>query len=189
MRSVRCCNWETLSKTEDSGSGRGYWAKKEAGKSVKQKPLPRFENPPTIYYRKHVRQPKPQIDSADPELARIAAVESKAVLILDFEHNLIVRARPLLQKARTDEYGRIVHPPSSSCADIHVSKEMLARALSIMNAVVFALEAEELKVTVTGESTSIEVFGQRVSFGILEDLQIKERHEVKSYSGTKRVNV
>ena len=41
----------------------------------------------------------------------------------------------------------------------------------------------------TGESTSVEVFGQRISFGILEDLQIKERHEVKSYSGTKRVNV
>jgi hypothetical protein len=169
--------------------GRGYWARKAAGQTIKQKPLPPSKNPPVIVYRKHVKSPKPQIDSSDPELVKIADVEAHTVPIPTIEHKLLAKARQVLEKARTDEYDRIVHPASSPCLDVQVSRGFLDRALTIMNALVFALEAEGLRVSVSRTSTSVEAFGQSVSFGLEEDLHIKERREVKSYSGTKMVNV
>ena len=169
--------------------GRGYWARKAAGQTLKQTPLPPFKDPPVIVYRKHVRAPQPQDDPGDPELARIADVESHKVSVPTVEHKLISKARQVLERARVDEYGRSIHPPSSPCLDILVSKEILDRALAIMNGLVFALEAEGLQVTVGGTSTSAEVFGQQVAFGLDEDLRLKERKEVKSYSSTRLVNV
>jgi hypothetical protein len=59
----------------------------------------------------------------------------------------------VLERARTDEYNRAHHPPSSPCVDIRVSKELLERALSIMNALLFALEADGLQVKVSDNST------------------------------------
>jgi hypothetical protein len=169
--------------------GRGYWARKEAGRPPKQKPLPPFKDPPVIVFRKHVRSPKPQMDSSDPELSKIAEVEGRTIPVPTVEHKLVEKARRVLERARTDEYERTLHPPSSPCLDVHVRKALLERAFSVMNAIVFALEAEGLQVKVGETSTSVEVFGQNVAFGIEEDLQLKERREVKSYSSTRLVNV
>lgn len=169
--------------------GRGYWARKAAGYTVKQTPLPPFKNPPVIPHRMHVQIPKPQIESTDPELIKIAEVESRAVSIPTVEHALITKSRRALEKARTDEYKRTIPPPSSSCIDVKVSKECLHRAHGILNAILFALEEEGLDVKVSNESTSVEVFGQQISFGIEEDLIIKEKREVKTYLGTRILNV
>jgi hypothetical protein len=169
--------------------GRGYWARKAAGQAVKQTPLPPFKNPPVIVYRKRVAAPKPQIDSSDPELAMIAEVEIHTVPVPTVEHKFVARARQVLERARTDEYDRTVHPASSPCLDVQVSRGFLDRALTIMNTLVFALEAEGLRVSSSGTSTSVEVFGQSVSFRLEEDLRVKERREVKSYSSTRLVNV
>lgn len=170
--------------------GRGYWARKAAGQAVKQTPLPPFKSPPVIVCRKHVSAPKPQVDSSDPELAKIAEVESHSVSIPTVEHKLIARARQVLERARTDEYDRTVHPASSPCLDVQVSRGLLDRAFAILNAFVFALEAEGLRVSVSGTSTSVEVFGQIVTFRLEEDLRINERREVKSYSSaTRLVNI
>jgi hypothetical protein len=54
--------------------GLGYWARKAAGQTLKQTPLPPFKNPPVIVCRKHAPAPKPQVDSSDPEFAKIAEV-------------------------------------------------------------------------------------------------------------------
>src|SRR5208282_675477 len=113
--------------------GRGYWAKKEAGQSLKRTPLPAFKDPPVICYRRHEPSIKPQLDSTDPELAKIAEVESHTVPIPTVEHKLVATARRALERARTDEYDRTHPPPSSLCIDIQVSKEFIERALSIMN--------------------------------------------------------
>jgi len=58
-----------------------------------------------------------------------------------------------------------------------------------MNVLLFALEDEGLQISVKEQSTSVVAFGQTILFGIEEDLQIKEKQEEPSYSGTKTVNV
>jgi hypothetical protein len=58
-----------------------------------------------------------------------------------------------------------------------------------MNAILFDLEAEGLRVKVGENSTSVEVFGQIIAFGIEEDLRVKERREVKTYFSTRMVKV
>ncbi len=73
--------------------GRGYWARKAAGQTMKQTPLPPFKNPPVIVYREHIPTPKPKTDSSDPELVRIAEVESRDVAIPTVEHKLVAKAR------------------------------------------------------------------------------------------------
>jgi hypothetical protein len=159
--------------------GRGYWAKKEAGQSLKRTPLPAFKDPPVICYRRHEPSIKPQLDSTDPELAKIAEVESRTVHLPTVEHKLVTTARRVLERARTDEYDRAHHPPSSPCIDIQVSKEFIERALSIMNAILFALEAEGLQVKVSDQSTTVEVFGRTIAFGIEEALQANGKRESK----------
>jgi hypothetical protein len=68
---------------------------------------------------------------------------------------------------------------------IHVSAELLDRALSVMNTLLFALEEEGLEVSVKEKPRSVVAFGQAIRFGIAEDLQINEKRKEPSYSGTK----
>ncbi|MGD0346285.1 MAG: hypothetical protein ABSA85_05980, partial [Terracidiphilus sp.] len=169
--------------------GRGYWARKSAGYSLRRQPLPPFKNAPVLYRAVRTRPPKLPNDPSDPELLQIAAVEAKNLPNPASEHSLIEEARKQFLRAKPDEYGRLESPSSKRCVDIHVSAELLDRALSVMNTLLFALEEEGLEVSVTEKSTSVVAFGQTVRFGIAEDLQVKERREVQSYSGKRMVNV
>jgi len=168
--------------------GRGYWAKKQSGLSVKRTPhLPAFPNPPKL--RRFQSKPKLNLiaESQDPELTRIAEIESGLVSTPTEEHPLITRARRILERARVDEYGRAIRPRNEKCLDIRTSKELLDRALIIMNTVLFALEKYSLNIDVTENDTSVEVLGQKVKFGIDEALRLKERREEKDHWGTRNV--
>jgi hypothetical protein len=169
--------------------GRGYWARKSAGYKLSKQPLPPFKNAPVLYRAERTKTPKPPNDFSDPELLKIAEVEAKKLPVLASEHPLIGKARKQLERGKKDAFGRLDSHSNKQCLDIHVAAELLDRALSIMNALIFALEEEGLSITVTEDSTSVVAFGERIRFGIEEDLQIKERREEKSYSGTKMVNV
>jgi hypothetical protein len=52
---------------------------------------------------------------------------------------------------------------------------------------VFALEENGLEVKMGKASVSVQIFGQDVSFGIFEDLNVKERREEKRYFSTQKV--
>jgi hypothetical protein len=169
--------------------GRGYWARKSAGYSVKQRPLPPFKNAPTLYRVSRPQSLQPPTDPSDPELLKISEVEVKVPRNPTLEHPLIDKARKLLLHGKCDAYGRLGSPSNRQCLDIHVSAEWLDRALNLMNMLVAALEEEGLQVSASGQSTSVAVFGQTIRFGIEEDLQIKEKRKEPSYSGTKTVNV
>ncbi len=169
--------------------GRGYWARKSAGYSVKRQPLLPFKNAPILFRTERTRPLWLPSDPSDPELLQIAAVEAKVPQCPASEHPLIEKAKTQFLRAKPDEFGRLECSSSKRCVDIHVSAELLDRALSVMNTLIFALENEHLKVFVTEETTSVVAFGQMIRFGIEEDLQIKERRKEQSYSGTKTVNV
>lgn len=169
--------------------GRGYWAKKSAGYTLKKQPLPLFKNAPVVYRAERTKPPKPPSDPLDPELLRISEAEANTPPNPPSLHTLIERASTLLQHSKRDEYGRLQCSSGKRCLDICVSPELLDRALALMNSVVAALEGEGLEVGVTENSTSVVAFGQTIRFGLEEDLQIKEKREEPSYMGTKTVNV
>jgi hypothetical protein len=90
----------------------------------------------------------------------------------------------------TGEYDRVQKPESQSCLDIHVSKELLDRALAVMNTILASLDSHGIQVKATDKATFVEVFGETVRFGVEEDLRLKERREEKQpYGGTKTVKV
>jgi len=155
--------------------GRGYWAKLAAGHQVKQLPLPEFKDAPIVQRMKTEATPKPTPDSSDPELAQIAKVRSQPLAVRTDQHKLVESSAGLLRRTRTDDYGRTIPPTERPCVDIRVSKELLDRALLLMNTIVFALEENGFPVKKEQGSTSAHIFGQDIKFAIREDLKVKER--------------
>jgi hypothetical protein len=167
--------------------GRGYWARKAFGKSVKRTPLPEFKNAPVIRRMKTMATPKPSVDSSDPELSQIAAVESRPIPLKSEQHRFVASCAGLLRRAHTNEYGIIEPPNDKPCLDVRVSKELLDRALVLMSTMLFALEENGLEIKMGKASVSVQIFSQDVSFGIFEDLKVKERREEKRYFSTQKV--
>lgn len=169
--------------------GRGYWAKLAVGKRAKQVPLREYKDLPYVRRLKTTITPKRTIESADPELAQIAAVESKPVALSNDRHELVQSSEGWLRRARTDEHGRIEPPADKPCVRILVSKELLDRALKLMSTVLLALEENGFQVSVSEKATSVQIFGQDVKFSIMEDLRIKESRKEQGYRRMKTVNV
>ena len=169
--------------------GRGYWAKLAVGKPAKRLPLRDFKDLPYVRRLKTKLTPKPAMDSTDPELAQIAAVESKPIALRTEQHEFVRSSEARLRKARTDKYGRIEPPNERPCVRILVSKELLDRALALMSTILFALEENGFRVNVSESATSVRIFGQEVKFCIVEDLRIKESRKEQGYRRMKTVNV
>lgn len=169
--------------------GRGYWARKASGKKVKRISMPEFQEAPVIRRMRTVVTPKPSVDSSDPELAQIAAVESRPLPLKPEQHKFVASCAGLLRRARTNDYGIIEPPKDKPCLDVRVSKELLDRALALLSTLLFALEENGFEVKIGQGSASVQIFGQNVCFGIVEDLRVKERREEKRFFGTQKVIV
>ena len=169
--------------------GRGYWAKLEAGKPARRLPLREYKDAPYTRRLKTAPTPKPDIDSADPELAGIAAVESRPIMVKTEEHKLVVSSEARLRRARTDKYGLLEPSTDKACVDIRVSKELLDRALVLMSTTLFALEEKGFEVKVSGSATSVQIFGQDVRFSVVEELQVRERRREQGLSRDKTINI
>lgn len=121
--------------------GTGYWIKKEFGKAPEQTPLPEFKDAPVVRRVNTTPNSTPAIDSSDPELAQIAAVEATTIPLSGEQHKLVASSAGLLRRARTNQYGLIEPPSDKPCLDVRVSKELLDRALVLMSSILFALVA------------------------------------------------
>jgi hypothetical protein len=164
--------------------GRGYWAKKAAGKAP---PTPVLPPLPTgthdALYIQHVDPPEPERE-ASPEIAERMASEAdpEAAIVVSAElirpHRLVREAGRLLRRRRGDP---------ASCLDVAVSRESLDRALLIMDALLKALVTRGLTVEVTdiiytgdrnyrypdwknpeSNATGVQVEGEWVLFGLKE---------------------
>ena len=145
---------------------RGYWAKLEAGKKVKQTPLPKHDDEDGI--RVYVPEPgevesqektKSDADKETESLPRIELSES-----LRGCHALVSKTRQAFEGAKVRDDG-ILESPSDSKLDLIVSRDQLRRSLLIFDALLKNLESLGHKVT-TGPT--IEVDGQTVSLAIRE---------------------
>jgi hypothetical protein len=181
--------------------GRGYWTKKEFGKPVEQTPLPTATNLPVVRKMKETyakasgnAEAVELIDEGDPELVRIAALRKAKVLVSEKStlHKTVSQTRQELKHASVDSRGILIRPRGKLTLDIRVSEKMLERAILLMNIFVVKIESEGM--TIAPENTRPEcenihanVFGQSVSFGILERANQKNKREEKSYSWTRMV--
>ncbi len=171
--------------------GRGYWVKKEFGKPVQRVPLPEAKNLPVVQRFKQpvapgaspVQAPAPQPEPTDAEYVRIKEVESHTVVVNaeGKRHKFVVATGKALRHARVDRYGFLEKPWNQACLDLRVSKVSLERALNVANAVLLALEAEKFQVsTEPGKhAISAQIFGQHISFTIVEKRREKSRREVQ----------
>ena len=176
--------------------GRGYWAKREFGKSVKQIPLPQVQDLPVMHRLKQMgsenaQVPSPEPEPTDSEYQRILQIETRAV-IADPEttrHKLVIATAKSLRNAKPDNRGIVQAPWNENSLNVRVSKTSIDRALNIMNAVVKFLESENFPVTVKSGTHEItaQVFGQDVPFSIVEKARETSRKEVKEYSYTRTV--
>ena len=167
--------------------GLGYWAKKEAGKKVKQVPLPPFEGPNEIVLRKsgehNGTEPKKEPELPEPISRAIEfekSPENRIEVCSDLRrpHPLITQSRPLLENAETDDFGRLVSLQRKRL-DIQVSKPCLRRALLLMNSLLLACESRGFQVQITkgsdGQySTYVTVSGEDIGISLDEKLNKEE---------------
>jgi hypothetical protein len=167
--------------------GRGYWAKKAAGKPIKQVPLPPLPPNATNVQRElqlgQRTNPEDKALPGGPEAVQAEFEGRPENLIvvsnsLRSPHPLVRKTMEALKgKARRDQgyVGNWREPH----LDVQVSSDMLNRALRVMDALVKALEERGWKVVLgihDDRKSYAHVFGQRVPFGIREKLK-KVRNE------------
>lgn len=86
-------------------------------------------------------------------------------------HPLIEKTRLLLNEARSRDGEKLWASCEAEWLDLRVTRDCLARALRIMAVIIHMLEREGFKLTVEKkkpESTSAIVYGETISFGLIE---------------------
>jgi len=159
--------------------GRGYWAKKAAGKKAGRIPLPALAPNDAVTPREKTLSPPSVV--ADPELpgpvAEQIAFESDPANAIIVREDL--RSPHPLVKATRDVFEGKVDPGNwrdglTPRLDIDVSKAQLRRALRIMDALIRAFDARGWKTELGSRDdrkSYITILDQRVPFGIRETLK------------------
>lgn len=134
--------------------GRGYWAKKAAGKKVRQISLPKSNPGETIESFEIGLRPKVAIESSTAEPAESPIGEQKKFEALS-ENQIVVpttlgkprkeirHTRASLNRAGKNERG-LLRPTDKGCFDIQVTKASVGRALLIAQAVLDAADARQI---------------------------------------------
>jgi len=159
--------------------GRGYWAKKAAGKSVPRIPLPALPPNDSVTPRERTFSAAAvvfDLELPGPIVAQIAFESDPANAIVVRED---LRSLHPLVKATRDVLEGKVHVGSWRDArpcrlDIDVSKPQLKRALRIMDALIEAFEVRGWKVDFGAgddRKSYVTILRQRLPFGIREMLK------------------
>lgn len=170
--------------------GRGHWAKKAAGKGVRQPPLPQLpSNDPTV--DRSIRfavATEPRTTPALPEPLELRSAFEKdpanKIVVADAlrsPHPLVrttLAALAAAAKAR-DQYA---HNRQTRYLDLDVTGAQFHRASRVMDALVKAFERRGWVVTLgAGDDrhSYVTIFDQRIPFGIRETLKKVENEKPK----------
>lgn len=167
--------------------GLGYWAKKAAGKRVRQAPLPVVPpNDSTTPRETTVYPVRPEVTAPGPVAAQLAFESDPKNEIRVADH---LRAPHPLVKATIAAFDSTGRKGSDYVAnrrvdhlDVDVTTKLLRRALRLMDALVKALEARGWPVSLgSGDDhkTYVTIFEQRIAFGIRETLKKVENEPEK----------
>jgi len=175
--------------------GRGYWAKKAAGHRVKQLPL-RDLSPNVQQSQREVTladRPAPKEPTSLPSLIRIQAEFETAP-----ENRIVVSdslrgAHPLVRKTSQALRGTAKSPTAfvgnwqEPHLDVQVSRDLLSRALLVMDALLKAFDERGWKVSLWSKETGrendrksyVKVLGKQIPFGIREPCKKVENPPAK----------
>lgn len=138
--------------------GRGYWARKRAGQKLKRPPLaPMKKGEPeeiSVSRWHEPERPKPILSPETEAMIEKEETPEAAIVVqatLEQPHKLVGMSSKPLQRAKP--FNNAVHVRDHRCLDIHVSPAAVDRALRIMDALLKALDARELRVEVTDVRT------------------------------------
>jgi hypothetical protein len=142
----------------------GYWRKTETGHKVVHPPLsPATNGLETLDISVRERLP--------PELAALAAEPALEIAIpSELSHDLVTRTEKLLASGKENE-KKLVVPKDGTLSHLLVSREQMARALRIMNALFLALEERGHSISWPKEkeaALTLGVDGETVRFCVLE---------------------
>jgi hypothetical protein len=155
--------------------GRGYWARKASGYSVRIKPLPKLKDVPVVQRFKfpdpHPTEPK-MPEPTDPEYVRIKEVESLEIPIdpnLPL-HRLVAATAKAFKSAQTDYRGYRSTRGHEGVLDLHISNGTSGRAIQILNTVVVALENQGFSLSVNKDTRDVvaKVFEREIGFELIE---------------------
>jgi hypothetical protein len=145
----------------------GYWRKTETGHKVVRPPLsPATNGLETLDISVRERLP--------PELAALAAEPPLEIAIpSELSHDLVTRTEKLLASGKENE-KKLVVPKDGTLAHLLVSREQMARALRIMNALFLALEERGHSISWPKEkeaALTLGIDGETVRFCVLEIIE------------------
>jgi hypothetical protein len=172
-----CAEWEIPCPA------RGYWAKKRNGKPTRKRKLKQIEegNPVIFSYMpgppveaQSQRPPTPSEQQRTFEKRpenHIAVADNLAD-----PHPLVARTEKSIRRAEPDDSG-ICRPEAKRCLNVAVSAAQIDRSLRILDALVKALEARGLTVSVNGDNfrTEAHVLDELVGFQLFEETKRQER--------------
>lgn len=159
--------------------GRGYWRRKETGKTVKQLPLPSNTDlaKQTVTIHRTIRS-EAVAPLSDDTAQRITAeqTEEQKIVVSDRltnPHRLLKVHLEEWRSAKVDDYGAIWSGDIRQL-NIRVSPKSLARALRIMDTLFKALEARGYQVGIQDgyqRTLGVRINGESIEFGLEERFQ------------------
>jgi hypothetical protein len=149
---------------------RGWWAKKAAGKRLKQPPLPPIQKGQHAHFT--FNQPAPVPVAAEPAEILFERDPANEIVVdpnARVTHPLVRDAGIGLRKA-TPSFDGIRHAPRG-CLDIRVSRNATQRTLLIMQALLRAFAQRGYSVEIKDGKTFITVLGEPLRIYLREGLR------------------
>lgn len=144
-------------KLEIPRPGRGYWARKAAGKPVKQDPLPPAPPGVRTEYRISSRQDLLSYADIGEEARTLLTREQKSSSAI-IVHSTLTDPHHWIQKSAGTLRQHSKHPEKAllkrACLDIRVSRATLDRALRVADSLLKALEERSIRIEVTDPTPS-----------------------------------
>lgn len=164
---------------------RGYWAKKEFGKPVKQV---RFVETADPLDKKITIQGSNQADLPEPvreilQRSRVARTARSPVSVsdhqsspipLDLVHPAIAETAKKLRTQKPNKDG-VVSAASGGCCGVDISAVHVERCIAVLDALARALAVQNAELVPTGNGMAVTAGGVKVGFRLLEYVQ-REKH-------------
>jgi hypothetical protein len=164
---------------------RGYWAKKEVGKPVKQVRFVETADPQdervVIYGQSHPELPESVRQIIDQRRVARAARPKTAISILvpsqtpvAEPHKAVVATAKVLRKARPDKDG-VVSATGVGVFGIEVGTACVERIIAILDGLAQSLDTRGLALAANGNAITVTTNGDTVTFKLTEHVR-REKH-------------
>ena len=160
---------------------RGYWAKKAAGRRVRQPQLPAATEPwqERISFHGHPRADVPEAPTPashpsigyeqDPAHHIVVAAGS------ELSHPIVARSARLLRRSKRNSVGMVVVPPGA--LRLHASRALHDRGLRLWQALLAAFEVRNYPIEARDTATVVTILGEPLELSIHETMR-RDPHRI-----------